>query len=100
MQEAYPGLANWQSRLSINPFENPRGLTNINRSRLTVYAPSLEWARRIGIHELKHAIDVIEKHPPGGSPQQFMEMGIPERQAYDMYHGWSGKSQRAMRKNA
>jgi Large polyvalent protein associated domain 23 len=91
MQEAYPGLANWQSRLSISPFENPRGSTNVNRNRLTVYAPSLEWARRIGIHELKHAIDDIEKHPPGGSPQQFMEMGIPEREAYDIYHRLVGE---------
>jgi hypothetical protein len=91
MQEAYPELANWQSQLSISPFEKPRGSTNFNRNRLTVYAPSLESARSVGIHELKHLIDWFEKHPPGGSQRQFMELGIPEREAYDMYHRLVGE---------
>ena len=91
MQEAYPGLANWQSRLSINPFENPRGSTNFNRNWLTVYAPGLEWARSVGIHELKHLIDWIEKHPPGGSPDQFIKLGVPERRAYDLYNRLIGE---------
>jgi hypothetical protein len=43
MQEAYPGLSTWQSRLSISPLEKPGGATNVSRSRLTVYAPNLEW---------------------------------------------------------
>jgi hypothetical protein len=91
MQEAYPGLANWQSRLTINPLENPRGSTNINKSRLAVYAPNLQWARSIGIHELKHVIDWIEKHPPGGSPDQFMKLGKSEREANDLYHRLIGE---------
>jgi hypothetical protein len=91
MHEAYPELANWQSQLSISPFEKPRGSTNFNRNRLTVYAPSLESARSVGIHELKHLIDWFEKHPPGGSQRQFMELGIPEREAYDMYHRLVGE---------
>src|SRR5262249_26201979 len=39
----------------------------------------------IGIHELKHVIDNFEKHPPPGSPRDFMERGIPMRKAYDLY---------------
>ena len=91
MQEAYPGLANWQSRLTIDPLENPRGATDVNRNWVAVHAPSLEWARKVGIHELKHVIDKIEKHPPGGSPDQFMKLGIPEQEAYDLYNRLVGE---------
>ncbi len=91
MQEAYPGLSNWESRLSISPLEKPRGATNVNRSRLAVHAPTLEQARSVGIHELKHLIDWIEKHPPGGSPHQFMKLGIPEQEAYDLYNRLIGE---------
>jgi hypothetical protein len=91
MQEAYPGLANWQSRLTINPLENPHGSTNINRNWVTVHAPTLESTRHVGIHELKHAIDRIEKHPPGGSPEQFMKRGVPEQEAYDLYNRLVGE---------
>lgn len=91
MQEAYPGLANWQSHLTINPFEKPGGSTNVKRNRLAVHAPTLEWARSAGVHELKHSIDSIEKHPPGGSPDQFMKLGIPEQEAYDLYNRLVGE---------
>jgi len=91
MQEAYPGLANWQSRLTIDPLENPRGATDVNRNWVAVHAPSLEWARKVGIHELKHVIDKIEKHPPGGSPDQFMKLRIPEQEAYDLYNRLVGE---------
>ena len=91
MQEAYPGLANWQSRLTIDPLENPRGATDVNRNWVAVHAPSLEWDRKVGIHELKHVIDKIEKHPPGGSPDQFMKLRIPEQEAYDLYNRLVGE---------
>jgi hypothetical protein len=91
VQEAYPSLSKWQSQLSISPLERPRGSTNFNRSRLAVYAPTLEQARSVGIHELKHLIDWIEKHPPGGSPDQFMKLGIPEQEAYDLYNRLVGE---------
>jgi hypothetical protein len=91
MQEAYPGLANWESRLTIDSLENPRGSTDVNRNSLAVHAPTLEWARKVGIHELKHVIDRIEKHPPGGSPRQFMEADVPEREAYDLYNRLVGE---------
>ena len=61
------------------------GATNFGTKKVVVRAPNLEWARSIGIHELKHLIDWIEKHPPGGSPDQFIKLGIPERKAYDLY---------------
>jgi hypothetical protein len=89
MQEAYPGLANWQSRLTINPLQDLRGSTNVDRNWVAVHAPTLEWARHVGIHELKHAIDRIEKHPPGGSPRQFMKLG--EQEAYDLYNRLVGE---------
>src|SRR5215510_13576776 len=82
------GLANWRSRLTINPLENPRGSTDVNRNWLAVHAPSLESARSAGIHELKHS---VEKHPPGGSPDQFMKWGIPEQEAYDLYNRLVGE---------
>jgi hypothetical protein len=91
MQEAYPGLSNWQSQLGIGTIQEPAGATNLARNRLVVDAPNLHWARSIGIHELKHLIDWIEKHPPGGSPRQFMEEGVPEREAYDLYNRLVGE---------
>jgi hypothetical protein len=91
MQEAYPGLSNWQSQLDIGTIQEPAGATNLARNRLVVDAPNLHWARSIGIHELKHLIDWIEKHPPGGSPRQFMEEGVPEREAYDLYNRLVGE---------
>jgi hypothetical protein len=91
MQEAYPGLSNWESRLTVSPLEKPGGATNVSRSRLAVYAPNLELARSAGIHELKHSIDWVEKHPPGGSPHQFMKRGIPEQEAYDLYNKLVGE---------
>jgi hypothetical protein len=91
MQEAYPEFSNWQSRLRIDPVEKRYGATHFGRKRLLVRAPNLEWARSIGIHELKHLIDEIEKHPPGGSPNQFIKLGIPERKAYDLYNRLIGE---------
>jgi hypothetical protein len=91
MQEAYPRLSNWKSRLSVDPVENSYGATAFGRKQLEVRAPNLESARSVGIHELKHLIDWIEKHPPGGSPDQFMKLGIPEQEAYDLYHRLVGE---------
>jgi Large polyvalent protein associated domain 23 len=91
MQEAYPGLSSWESRLSISPLQNPFGATNFSKKQLLVRAPNLKSARSVGIHELKHSIDGFEKHPPGGSPRQFMEEGVPEREAYDLYNRLVGE---------
>jgi len=33
----------------------------------------------------------IEKHPLGDSPHQFIKLGIPERQTYDLYHRLVGE---------
>jgi len=91
MQEAYPGLSTWQSRLRVDPVEETYGATNVGRKQLVVRAPNLESARSTGIHELKHSIDRIEKHPPGGSPDQFMKLSIPEQEAYDLYNRLVGE---------
>jgi Large polyvalent protein associated domain 23 len=91
MQEAYPRLSNWQSRLRVDPVEERYGATNFGRKQVRVRAPNLEWARSIGIHELKHLIDWIEKHPPGGSQDQFMKLGVPEQEAYDLYNRLVGE---------
>src|SRR5262249_56501175 len=91
IQEAYPGLSNWQSQLGIGTIQEPAGATNFARNRLVVDAPNLQWARSIGIHELKHLIDRIEKHPPGGSPRQFMEVGVPEREGHYLYNRLVGE---------
>jgi hypothetical protein len=85
MQEAYPGFSNWRSRLIIDPREQPRGRTNFGEKLVEVRAPNLQWARHVGIHELKHLIDELEKRPPGGSPKQFMDLGMSEREAWDYY---------------
>lgn len=91
MQEAYPGLSTWQSQLSISPLQKPFGATNFSKKQLVVRAPNLESARSVGIHELKHSIDGFEKHPPGGSPDQFMQLAIPEQEAYDLYNRLVGE---------
>jgi hypothetical protein len=91
MQEAYPGLSTWQSRLRVDPVEETYGATNVGRKQLVVRAPNLEWARSAGIHELKHSIDSFEKHLPGGSPDQFMKLRIPEQEAYDLYYRLVGE---------
>jgi hypothetical protein len=85
MRKAYPGLSNWRSLLSIEPSQHPYGVTDFATKELVVRAPDLDWARSFGIHELKHLIDKIEKHPPGGSPDQFIRQGMSEREAYDRY---------------
>jgi hypothetical protein len=85
MQEAYPDLSRWRSQLIINPLEKPGGATNFTKRLLEVRAPNLEWARYVGIHELKHLIDKLEKHPPGGLPRQFLDRGLSEREAFEHY---------------
>jgi hypothetical protein len=56
MQEAYPGLSNWRSRLIINPLDERRGSTDFKDRLVTVQARGLEGARNAGIHELQHLI--------------------------------------------
>jgi hypothetical protein len=85
MRKAYPSLSDWRSLLSIEPLQDPYGFTDFARKQLVVSAPDLDVARSVGIHELKHLIDKLEGHPPGGSPKQFTRQGIPEREAYDLY---------------
>lgn len=80
MREAYPDLANFQSFLGIGP---RYGASYPNH--LVVWAPDLNWAKSIGIHELKHLIDRLEKHPPGGSPSYFVNQGASKWEAYDLY---------------
>jgi len=91
MREAYPRLSNWKSHLIINPLIDPYGETDFKRKRMLVRAPNLQWARSVGIHELQHLIDWLEKHAPGGSPRQFTDLGIPEQEAYDLYHRLIGE---------
>jgi hypothetical protein len=83
MREAYPSLANWPSELIIDPHQRPRG--RVTPDQLIVQAPDVPTARSIGIHELKHLIDAIEKHPPGGTWQQFMGPGVSQQEAVDIY---------------
>jgi hypothetical protein len=86
MQEAYPRFSSWRSRLIINPLlEESRGRTNFGEKLVEVHAPNLPRARWAGIHELKHLIDKFEKRPPGGSPKQFMDLGMSEQEAWDHY---------------
>jgi hypothetical protein len=100
MQEAYPGLSNGQSRLRVDPVDERYGATNFGRKQVRVRAPNLEWARSIGIHELKHLIDEIEKHPPGGSPNQFIKLGYQSGKPMTFITGLSGRWRRVMRNNA
>jgi hypothetical protein len=58
---------------------------------MKVLAPNPEAARYMGIHELQHVIDNFEKHPPGGSPRDLMDRGIPMREAYDLYRKLIGE---------
>jgi len=83
MREAYPDLGNFPSFIAVGPREPTRGTTF--PGYMEVRAPNPEAARYIGIHELKHVIDNFEKHPPPGSPRDFMERGVPMRKAYDLY---------------
>jgi hypothetical protein len=89
MQEAYPQLSGIQSVLHIHPPVRPLGRSFADR--LEIHAPDLEAARSIGIHELQHMVDILEGHAPGGSPGQFMRMGIPEREAWDLYERLVGE---------
>jgi hypothetical protein len=80
MREAYPDLANFQSFLGIGPRYGAS-----YPDHLVVRAPDLNWAKSVGIHELKHLIDRVEKHPPGGSPSYFVNQGASKWEAYDLY---------------
>jgi hypothetical protein len=91
LQEAYPILSRYKSQLIIGPGQKMEGLTNFNKKLVQVRAPN-EWlARFVGIHELQHLIDWLEKNPPGGAPRQFIELGFSERQAYDLYRRLVGE---------
>jgi hypothetical protein len=81
MRDAYPNLANWPSVMSVHPAQRIYGLFRPH-DVLTVYGPTLPWARHVGIHELKHMIDSVERNPPGGSWQQFMGPGVSVQEAY------------------
>src|SRR5262249_58223887 len=89
------GGLSWPCELAIGlGHQSTRKSARLDRrqqKRLAVHAPTLEWARKVGIHELKHVIDRIEKHPPGGSPDQFMKLGIPEQEACDLYNRLVGE---------
>jgi hypothetical protein len=85
MQEAYPAFSNWRSRLAINPDGKRGGATNFQKGLVKLQARGLEGARNMGIHELQHLIGKLERHPPGGSPKQFMDLGIPKEDAEDLY---------------
>jgi hypothetical protein len=85
LQKAYPELSRWQSLLITGPHEKKYGSTNFEKRLVEVRAPDLDTARYVGIHELQHLIDWLERHAPGGSPRQFIEMGFLEWQAYEFY---------------
>ena len=85
MQEAYPGLADTQSFLSVAPHERPYGEFNPVYDQVIVRAPNLGAARSVGIHELQHSVGRLEKHPPGGSPRYFSDLGFSAREARDLY---------------
>jgi len=85
MQEAYPRFSNWRSRLIINPLDERRGSTAFKDRLVKVQARGLEGARNAGIHELQHLIGKREKHPPGGSPRDFINQGMSEQEALDHY---------------
>jgi hypothetical protein len=85
MQEAYPGLSNWRSKLIINPYEDREGRVKLMEKLLELQVRGMQGARNAGIHELKHLIDILEGHPPGSSPQYFIDRGFSEREAVDHY---------------
>jgi Large polyvalent protein associated domain 23 len=84
MREAYPQLANRPSLLVVDPLE--RGLGRVwPYDKVMVRAPNLQTAKSLAMHELKHLIDEVEKHPPGGQWKQFMGPGVSEQEARDIY---------------
>ena len=91
LQMAYPELSGWRSLLITGPHEKEYGSTNFKKRLVEVRAPDLDKARYVGIHELQHLIDWLEEHAPGGSPQQFIKMGFPEWQAYELYRRLVGE---------
>jgi hypothetical protein len=91
LQRAYPELSRWRSLLVTGPHEKEFGSTNPKAKLIQVRAPDLDKARYVGIHELQHLIDWLERHAPGGSPRDFIKMGFSERQAYDLYRRLVGE---------
>jgi hypothetical protein len=89
MREAYPQFSEVPSMLNIEPSLRSYGRSTADR--LEIDAPDLQTARSVGIHELKHMIDRLEQHAPGGSPDQFRGPGISEQEAYDLYQRLVGE---------
>jgi len=75
--------------LIIDPLQRPSGKSTAEQ--LIVRAPDLQTARSIGIHELKHLIDALERHAPGGSWRQFMGPGVSEPEAREIYRRLVGE---------
>jgi hypothetical protein len=88
LQKAYPQLATIPSFLAIGP-EYEKGYFG---KEVGVIAPNLARATSIAMHELKHVIDKIERHPPGGSPQEFMLPGVTRYQARELYERLIGEA--------
>jgi len=92
LQAAYPWLADVLSKIWIDPtrlkgvgrFWHDRGLIELE-------SPRGAELRIVGIHELQHLIDWFEGFARGGSPLEFMNLGIPYQQAKALYERLAGE---------
>ena len=83
MQAAYPQLAGMRSKLRIDPNGPERGMFESGGIRVEV--PVASAARFLGIHELQHMIDRLERHARGGSWREFLRPGISLKEADSLY---------------
>jgi hypothetical protein len=89
LQDAYPQLAEAESRIRINPNREARGEFAPGIIRIEVPTPLL--ARSTGIHELDHMVGHLERFPRGGSPWEFMFPGVSKEQADILYKRLAGE---------
>jgi hypothetical protein len=89
LQDAYPQLAEVESRIRINPNREARGEFAPGIIRIEVPTPLL--ARSTGIHELDHMVGHLEGFPRGGNPVEFMQPGVSKEQAESLYKRLAGE---------
>jgi conjugative element/phage-associated large polyvalent protein len=92
LQEGYPGASKMLSSIRIDPrapdggafTPGPPGLVSFDV--LTAHV-----LKALGIHELQHLINYLERLPRGGNPLEFWRPGVPPKEARALYERQAGE---------
>ena len=90
MREAYPWLAEAQSRLRIDPDVRTYAAF-VPGTGIDIEVPTKSMLRSLSMHELQHMIAHVEGFARGGAPLEFMGPGVSYQQAHALYERLAGE---------